>query len=289
MVGLLQDNKREFYEPYIGKFKKEEHVGRAYKYEHLLTGLLRCNTCGCSYTSKSGVYRCVKQVKKYAYSCTCNEPMMNQKNLDVLVKDVAYICYKEQLEHSDTSTIKELKEEVIILKEKLMTSERKLEQLKPKAERIKELYINGDITKAQYESQKTKWSNEYDNCSSDIELYQDKIKTLENMMSSSKDNSLKNYLDLMSGAGDITKDIVVKFIKKVQLYRIDNYRTKVLITTCDGVEYEFEYNCKKWHYTSVIDSDREIFKLLSSIDKNYLVSINSVNELFRLYKLKEQP
>jgi len=255
MVTLLQANRRAIYAPYVGDYEHTPQLSRSYKHENLTIGLLKCPNCGCSYTLKNGVYRCVHQTKQFAYA-KCDAPSISAKNLDTLLKDVTWLGLDAEYGKIGTKEIAELTEENERLSIKISTSQSKLEQLKVKGDRLKELYADGDYSKAQYESKKEMNNKEIEDVSDNIKLFQSKLRNNKISIENIDKESAVTYKEYVRNIV-IDKPTIDRFITKVEIERKNKYVLTIKIHVVNGNVFEFEYNYKKWRYESQFETARK--------------------------------
>lgn len=240
---LLNENycNGKIYEPIISKqlFNKvqevlqQNNVNIPHQYVNFnyCNKLLKCS-CGANYTSTSKQYFC-NRLNKDEYKHLHHDKNISVPHLDGVVLVIA-LHIKSKLSKQDISKEKEenLKQSQALLQKnyKMITDNQKVES---KKERIKELYINGDITKSDYLKRKDKLELEYNENNIKILKYTLEIERLAKLRELPDVNQIFNtqhYIDNFDYEIDKQVNTIIKQVISTITYN-DNQLT---ITAVSG-------------------------------------------------------
>ena len=116
-------------------------------------------------------------------------------------------------------------------------------------DRSKELYIDGDITKANYEKRKTDLKYDLDNIERGKTELAKELQDIEDAIEKLKNPNFLEQLKLMAAVGDITnesemRDIVRKHIKEATIEFIDK-NFLIIVRDKKGIENRIIYDYSK--------------------------------------------
>lgn len=153
------------------------------------SGIFRCYMCGRRMLASGEQYRCAFH-KKFSAPPHCdNELTIRIENMDGLLW---WIASKEEIKYRmkmDADKKKEYESQVEILKEKVVAAQKKLDSLEDKRNRIKELYIEGMISKEELKIRQNKTLSE-------AKIYNDTILSLN--------EKIEGFLTLLEGNDEET-------------------------------------------------------------------------------------
>lgn len=240
---LLNENycNGKIYEPIISKqlFNKVQQVlqenntniPHQYVNFNYCNKIMKCS-CGANYTSTSKQYFC-NRLNKDEYKDVHHDKNISVPHLDGLIMIIA-LHIKSKLSKLDISKEKEenLKYSQSLLQKnyKMITDNQKVES---KKERLKELYINGDITKSDYEKRKNKLETEYNENNIKILKYTLEIERLTKLRELPDGNQIFNtqhYMDNFDYEIDKQVNTIIKQVISTITYN-DNQLT---ITAVSG-------------------------------------------------------
>lgn len=229
---------------------------KEYKNCYLALKVLKCGCCGSNYVTNSGHYVCYKKKMGYRFPenerCT-HSPYIATEVVDLILWDIASNLHRKYLMQLNEEGIEELNKKRDIIIQKLITADAELEKIHQRRERAKELYIDGDISKADYERRKN-------DCNEDIERIEQlhrqvgkDLKDIDDSIERLKNPNFQEQLKLMAAVGDITneyemRDIVRKHIKEafIDFTDYDNKKCFLLIVRDnEGNEWQFIYDYTK--------------------------------------------
>ena len=124
------------------------------------SGIFKCSVCGRSMVAEAQQYRCWHH-NKYSAPPHCDNGLtIRVDNLDGLLW---WIASKEEINYRmklDADKKKQYEDEVLVLRQKVESAQKKLDSLEDKQARIKELYIDGVIGKEEYKNRSNKTLSE---------------------------------------------------------------------------------------------------------------------------------
>lgn len=185
------------------------------------SGIFKCGVCGRAMIAEGAQYRCWHH-NKYSSPPHCENGLtIRVENLDGLLW---WVASKEETMYRmkiDSKKRDEYEKQVCILREKVEANRKKLDNVDEKKRRIRDLFIEGMISKDELKLRQSK-------ILSDVKIYNDNILKLEEridgylgLLSSDEDNVtpdiLKGIYGGVLGESDLKQmnDIVKKHIKQV--------------------------------------------------------------------------
>lgn len=243
---LLNENycNGKIYEPIIStelfnkvqEVLKQNNVNIPHQYVNFnyCNKILKCS-CGANYTSTSKQYFC-NRLNKEEYKHLHHDKNISVPHLDGLVLIIA-LHIKSKLSKLDISQEKEnnLKQSQALLQknQKMIIDNQKVES---KKERLKELYINGDITKSDYQKRKDKLETEYNENNIKILKYTLEIERLAKLRELPDNNQIfkpQHYINNFDYELDKQVNTIIKQVISTITYQ-DN---KLTITAVNGDVY----------------------------------------------------
>lgn len=224
-------------------------VRRKSKKLHICGGLIKCPVCGGNMFADTKGYKCYNHYNQYrrdgATPCA-NTAKINATVIDNLAFEIATIGYADFMAINNREAVEEYKKEAAVNRQKIEEAKRKLEKLDGKRNRIKTLFINGDIDESEYSTMKHSTVIEYNHTSETINYLtvlnselDAKIEALENT------EEFERVVEALDGAENFTveqaKDLVRKFIKEITFFKDEGARFHIAITAINGGIWEFKY------------------------------------------------
>lgn len=251
---------------------------------YLALKVLKCANCGSNYVTNSGHYVCYRKKLAYRFPederCT-HSPYVSTEVVDMILWDIASSLHREYLMKLNDEGIEEQSKKRDIIIQKLASFEADLERIRQKMDRSKELYIDGDITKANYEKRKTDLNYDLDNIERGKKELAKELQDTEDAIEKLKNPNFMEQLKLMAAVGDITnesemRNIVRKHIKEATIEYIDK-NFLIIVRDKKGIEHRviYDYSKKKC----------DIFSKLRRITKSgvvpYSLSHKPMSEIFQ--------
>ena len=242
---------------------------------YLALKVLKCANCGSNYVTNSGHYVCYRKKMGYRYPenerCT-HSPYISTEVVDMILWDIASNLHRAYLMQMDKQSIEELtkKRDLLILKIKTLHEE--LDKIHQRMNRTKELYIDGDITKATYDSKKEDFNRDINRIEDGKRQFSQEIGEIDKAIERLKNPNFKEQLKLMASVGDITKEdemreIVRKHIKEATIEDVEYDSKKCfLIVVKDKYDNEYKFI---YDYTK---KKCDVFSKLKRITKSGVVA-----------------
>lgn len=190
---------------------------------YLALGILKCS-CGSNYVSNSGYYTCYrkKMAHRFTEKCTGDSPRIPTVVLDTILWDIATYIHRGYLLRTDKSSIEDYEKKRDVVNQKQQQLQIELDKNIESEDRTKELYIDGALTKAKYESKIVSIKGNISRIKSMMEINDKELSRIEESIIHLQNPDLKAQFALMASVGDIThekemKEIVQKHIKIVTL------------------------------------------------------------------------
>lgn len=233
---------------------------------HLCNGLIKCPDCGHTYTYAAGTYRCMYRSIVRDHYCS-NSLTISAIALDRLIWEMTKFCYNEESAANAPKITNLLKEEISILNSKIESSKEQEIKSEYKLERLKELYINGDYSKEEYETQKTKLTSELSNILSTIQGYKTEISLKEDRINLVKHFSPTSDLDNYSN--EEKRKLVLKYFNNIEVHKEGSKR---LVSVSYNI-YGQEIKANVWnfiYYPFCYDLDKpNMFRLPTAYEENF--------------------
>ena len=122
------------------------------KTKHIFLALkvLKCPHCGYNYTTGNTTYMCYKKAKPSRFDDKCPSPVIARDVMDNILIYVARMYHIDYLSKVDAAALKKEEENMEILHSKQKAAEEEIAKLKQSLDRLKNLYVEGDITHEAY-------------------------------------------------------------------------------------------------------------------------------------------
>lgn len=226
---------------YVGKTKESRNT-------NLGCGLIKCPKCGGNYMASGLNYLCYH--KKAHLGCE-NSVSMRINVLDQIIYEVASILHIEFMSQPNNNLVEQLEADIKVLREKIMGSEKDLKEIDEKKAKIADIYVDGIITKKQYQARIAKIDAEKSQSENDIDRYKVEIGKLERQLESAKNPTFDNLLeyadDLSSTDIKKMKDIVNQHISKVWFDAEECNLFNGKVKTCKHIHI-IDENGKDWEW-----------------------------------------
>lgn len=228
---------------------RSRNVNRKTKHIHIAGGLVRCPLCGCRMFAESKGYKCYNHYNQNrndtSISCSFTAKL-STKIIDNLAFEIAMVGYADYMSVSNQEALEEYQNELMVNRQKIEENKRRLEKLDSKRERIKSLYVDGDITKKEYDKMKLSVKSENESLLEDNDFLGQKIIDLQLRIQGIKDSGdfdriLKAFNDKDVFDEKEAYDVVHKFINTITFYKIKNGLYHITITDIKGYEWKFKY------------------------------------------------
>ncbi len=258
------------------------HTTKETRHIHFGIKHLICKQCGNNMIALGPRYCCYKHFKRtIGEKCDCTDGI-SIKWFDKIIWEVAQLEHITYLQDRGKENIQDYEKQIAVLNEKIVETQKRIDNLQIRRERIQELYMGGDITKVKYDAQKGKLTIDYTSYLAELERYHNEIDRIETIIEQIKNPTPDALLDLVASVQD---EISRKRIKEIIDFHIGNctientvfgkYKaTEIVINTHNGTEYKymFCYGAKKvfkWNSYDKrwIDENPEREKLREEVDK----------------------
>lgn len=220
------------------------------KYTHLAIKLLKCRHCGHNYVATKNMYMCYGHAHKQRFDEDCTDSVAISISLmDRLLWDVAYMKHLDFMQDNSEKQIENLNERKAILLQKIAQSEKQIESLTPSLERAQDLYINGDINRAKFDTIKAKTSEKENAFKAEIKAYKQEIKAVEKQIENLRTFDVDRFVDMGYNLDKSTttkemKEIVNQHIKSCFVERcvVDGRKAiSIQINTYQGKPWKYMY------------------------------------------------
>lgn len=215
--------------------RKSNNMTKQYEFSYFLNRIIRCK-CGYGYTASKGAYKCTKRMEEGEHSRE-----LNIKWMDGLLW---LLCSnKEAIRMSDEGQMTDAKidAEIAVLDAKIKTVEQSLTRAETKRQRAKEMYLDGDMNKAEYKDRMKKIGDSVAESEKAIAEYRNEIQKLDNLRNGGKDDyfiqQMKVAETIQSSDEKKMQEIVRRWTKVITID--DDY--KVHIELADGTKYDIQY------------------------------------------------
>lgn len=186
------------------------------------SGIFKCGLCGRNMVAEGSQYRCWHH-NKLSYPPFCeNNITIRVENLDGLLWFVAVQEETKYRMKMDASKKDEYEEKIKVLREKMVSIEKRSSSIEDKKSRIVELYVDGVISKEEKEKRLSGTSEESKRYKDTILSYKEQEGALLQLLEGLSEDSvnldrLKNIYEGVIGENDlkVMNDIVKKHIRKV--------------------------------------------------------------------------
>lgn len=227
VVGRCNENRKGAERTFVSK---ERTV-------HMVQGLLKCPVCGKNYCSSSDIYRCIDAtVQKRDGRCTNSITVQIGVIDDIAWKIAEEIHTRVYSEDRQKENEKNLAD-ILVLTDKITVLEKEMQTYDKRIERMQNMYIDGEMSKQQYDRQKHRIYIERTRVQDKIDIYRADIDVKTNMR--------KDAVDIHSLSDMERKKIVHTYIRRIDVsketYRWDDYRYGGLKKKWDGKQTYWLY------------------------------------------------
>lgn len=235
-------------------------ITKSTKYVCLCSKLLKCPICGTNLSKHMKYYSCHIHnqniyIKNFR-TCSFNEEI-NIDVLDSIVWDVASHKYLDYLLNNGNNREDDIKENISIVKSKLVQCNKQIDDIDIKQKRLLDAYLdNALLSQVEFNKRKQKLQSEFVSVNDKIKAYKKQIEDLNRQISSlhSDNKTIKMMLET-NRITDVKQkfDIVHKFIKKVEFAndKFNGYCSNyITITDIEDKVYKYVYQFKNPHYLS---------------------------------------
>lgn len=193
------------------------------KHTALCLKLIKCSECGYNFIKNHNRYVCYHRKANSRFEEKChNNTSIRLEVLDNIVWDLTCILQLNLLQGDNSSLVDNYKDGIEITQQKQKKGQNKLSQIDDKRQRSKDLYIEGEITKKEYEIKKQKFNNEEVELKQQIDIYKNEIIQLQNKIDKLENPSVDfmlQYADALDNENNAKKmrEIVFKHIKLIEV------------------------------------------------------------------------
>lgn len=228
----------------IAEKNKVCNFERKTTYPSFLNKILKCQ-CGRFYTSSMKMYEC-NGIRDIETKHKKHDIGISKNHIDGLIWLLCSTYELQDLINNSKDNKKEYTKEITNLENKIKLSNLKLTQLNNKASRIKEMYLDGDLTKDEYKDKLNKNNQQIKAIENDILNYNETITKLQRLINSTdKENTLIKAINtadtLHSSDIQTMEKICKKWLKSALIYN-DNILDIELI---NGKHFKLKYFQKK--------------------------------------------
>lgn len=253
----------DVYKPYIDPevYKKATAVRegnncnktKESKHTHLAIKLFRCQ-CGAAYIYSCNRYRCLvnTSTKRFPNIPKCDHPSIDSQVIDFLLWDIAKHLHRGYITTYNKESVEELKKQQEVILQKLQHLEESKVKQGVKLDRAKELYLDGDYTKSEYQHQKSEIEAEFGVIVNSIEYFKKQVTLIETQIEALKNPSYVEQFMLLASVGNIEdvakqREIILQHIKYSTIVNVtfNNHKaTKIIVENNYGSTYRFIYDFK---------------------------------------------
>lgn len=204
---------------------------------HLATKILVCKNCGHYYAANFDRYVCYKHRHHRRFEGNCdNDLTIKIDVLDRLLWEAAYKMHKEYLSLIDEDKVTEVVKEIEVLEQKMNEAANKLEKMKVRKQRVKNLYIDGITDDSEFKKSMKKIEAESINNIAELDNYSEQLAKCKDIIYMLEHPELKSEIKIESDKDK--KAIIHKHIKDVSVerYTFNGSRaTKIVIN--NSIQY----------------------------------------------------
>lgn len=231
---------------------------------NLAVKILKCKECGHNYVATRDKYTCYKRVMAHRFADGCNNSVsVSIRIMDGVVWYVARQLHIDYMQSTDNKTIAQNEKKILIATEKRKESEKKINELTERYERVQDLYMNGDINKDRYNKQTAKIKADRAEYENQIRTYTQDIMRLRKQNEDLKNPSLDARVYMSLNILDIEdrkqqKEIVNQHIKECYVERSEVGNRKCIIIyvkTFTDITRKFVY------FYTIKDDKKQLFEI----------------------------
>lgn len=244
IVGVVLYNKAK-------TITKSRNVCRKNKHVHISGGLIKCPYCGGNMYAETKGYKCYNHYNQHRNETSiycANTAKLNTTLIDNLAFDVAIIGYVDYVAANTKQQAKDYTKEITINKQKIAEFTRKAERIENKQERIKTLFINGDISTDEYNRMKEQTAIEGNEVKRNKRILtrrnedlQKKIEAWKEIEKHEGDSIYEAFENAETFDLAEARNITQKFIKHIEFIKERNGKYQITITAINNQQRIFNY------------------------------------------------
>lgn len=223
--------------------------GRKAKHINFGRGLVKCPCCGGNMFAEYDGYKCYNHYNQYKRdgSIECgNTAKIGRVLLDNLLFQIAMLKYVDFMIVEETASVAELKEQLTIKKQKMIEAQNRLDKIAQKQERIKTLYIDGDITKSTYNKQKEAVQGEAAALKTRLDVLKLECEKLDYNIgklsnADDVDKAVEAGNNMETCTAEEANNIIHRFIKTVTFDKVSIKEFNISITDIQDITHQFKY------------------------------------------------
>ena len=193
------------------------------KHHYLATKLIKCPFCGSNYIALNNYYACFRQrfPNRSAKKDKCTMSVgISIKKIDDIILNITKQLHIIQSATDTEGKKKQLNEKLNETKCKLEAIEPRMAKVNTAIARAKDLYMDGDLTKDEYEKKKKQLAEKLKEIETEKQLYVDEIERFQSMIDNSE--AKITFEELLSPAGELqdfttAKKLVKTYIKTIKV------------------------------------------------------------------------
>lgn len=211
---------------------------KSYKHVFLASKLIVCPKCGRHFVRSSSHYCCWRYARKGHTPTPCDNSLsISYQIMDGLTWEVASVSEIKRLKSRGKEDIKRLQNEIRILKQKIAQVDKMLGKYNSKRDKLKYLFMEGDVTQDEYNDSKQKIMDEFGQSLDLRKQYEEEIKGLEQTIErlNNPNSSLQDFLNIYESVVSYQDeqrmyDIVHEQINFAKIERSEEYEKCIRIT-----------------------------------------------------------
>lgn len=226
---------KEVFEKVQELLKKNAHPRTKVHY-HFCARLIKCG-CGGTYSGTGKFYRCyIENKRSHLAVDTYHTPNITIKYLDGLVYKLVYEKVQKDMIKSQKINRDNLIKKIDACSQKSIKLATDMDKFKSKYKRVQDMYIDGDITKKEYEQKKSELAIKENDMKNQLKQYEIELNRLTDIF---VQKDIYNPLD-GNNAVEVQR-IVQKYVNVIYL----TYNRKLTIHFNDNTIFECYY-CGYW-------------------------------------------
>lgn len=170
----------------------------AFTHINLVSGLLKCPYCGANFAKKDSThYKCYNTLNsaKFHYGIRCTEgTQIGVELIERLAWEAAQSAHFSFIKSNNKEQIEVIKKEIEIVNRKANILMEEKDKIEDKMMRLKDLYIEGEITKPQMNAKKAKFESEIKENKEQLNTYWRSKRSLESQIVSLENPDLESQV-----------------------------------------------------------------------------------------------